>query len=139
MTINFDGVVNPLDKIHRAAAGQQAATAASALPSVQADHVSCPGCGKIITDTTSISKIVNMTSGDVSSLLVVLYQSAKYHTLGRAQGVRRVDGPHFGLDPDARTVRRDVIASIPRQRLAAVSGSTALWMLRIGSDGNTHP
>ena len=71
MSINLDSVVNPLDKIHRAAAGQHAATAASAPPSVQADHVSCPGCGRIITDTTTISKIVNMTSGDVSSPLVV--------------------------------------------------------------------
>ena len=71
MTISLDGVVNPLDKIRRATTGTGNATAASAPPSVQADHVSCPGCGRIITDTTTISKIVNMTTGDISSPLVV--------------------------------------------------------------------
>ena len=33
--------------------------------------MSCPGCGRIITDTATISKIVNMSTGDVSSPLVV--------------------------------------------------------------------
>ena len=70
MTINLDGVVNPLDKV-RARPGTQPANVSSAPPSVQADHVSCPGCGRIITDTATISKIVNMTSGDVTSPLVV--------------------------------------------------------------------
>ena len=70
MTINLDGVVNPLDKIRRTA-GMNPASVASAPPSTQADHVSCPGCGRIITDTATISKIVNMSSGDVSSPLVV--------------------------------------------------------------------
>ena len=70
MTINLDGVVNPLDKIRRPA-GTAVANVASAPPSVQADHVSCPGCGRIITDTATISKIVNMSTGDVSSPLVV--------------------------------------------------------------------
>ncbi|KAL7278312.1 hypothetical protein ACG7TL_008288 [Trametes sanguinea] len=69
MTINLDGVVNPLDKIRRP--GSQPANVSSAPPSVQADHVSCPGCGRIITDTATISKIVNMSSGDVTSPLVV--------------------------------------------------------------------
>ena len=70
MTINLDGVVNPLDKIRRAA-GMNTANVASAPPSTHADHVSCPGCGRIITDTATISKIVNMSTGDVSSPLVV--------------------------------------------------------------------
>nr|QDK64581.1 histidine kinase Sln1p [Ganoderma lucidum] len=70
MTINLDGVVNPLDKIRRAT-GMSTANAASAPPSTQADHVSCPGCGRIITDTATITKIVNMSTGDVSSPLVV--------------------------------------------------------------------
>ena len=71
MTINLDGVVNPLDKIRRAAGMTNNPSIASAPPSVQADHVSCPGCGRIITDTATISKIVNMSTGDVSSPLVV--------------------------------------------------------------------
>ena len=71
MTINLDGVVNPLDKIRRAAGNNNTGNVSSAPPSVQADHVSCPGCGRIITDTATISKIVNMSSGDVSSPLVV--------------------------------------------------------------------
>lgn len=69
MTINLDGVVNPLDHVRRP--GSNPANVSSAPPSVQADHVSCPGCGRIITDTATISKIVNMSSGDVTSPLVV--------------------------------------------------------------------
>ncbi|RDX46360.1 histidine kinase [Lentinus brumalis] len=71
MTINLDGVVNPLDKIRRSAGITNNPSVSSAPPSIQADHVSCPGCGRIITDTVTISKIVNMSTGDVSSPLVV--------------------------------------------------------------------
>ncbi len=70
MSINLDGIVNPLDKMRRTV-GMNSATVASAPPSTQADHVSCPGCGRIITDTATITKIVNMSTGDVSSPLVV--------------------------------------------------------------------
>lgn len=71
MTINLDGVVNPLDKIRRPTGTSTMANVSSAPPSVQADHVSCPGCGRIITDSATISKIVNMSTCDVSSPLVV--------------------------------------------------------------------
>lgn len=71
MTISLDGVVNPLDKIRQSGGHNTTGNVSTAPPSVQADHVSCPGCGRIITDTATISKIVSMTSGDMSSPLVV--------------------------------------------------------------------
>ena len=51
--------------------------------------------------------------------------------------MRRVDRLILGSDAHVRT--RDVVASIPKQWVAAMSRSAAVRVLRIRSDRNTHP
>lgn len=51
--------------------------------------------------------------------------------------MRRVDRPILG--PDAHVCTRDVIATIPKQWVAAMGRSAALRMLGIRSDRDTHP
>ena len=54
-SINLDGVVGHLPPSTRSAMRPLARPPSPAPPSVQTDHVSCPGCGRIITNTMPIS------------------------------------------------------------------------------------
>ncbi|EED77891.1 hypothetical histidine kinase [Postia placenta Mad-698-R] len=69
MTISLEGVVNPLDlqKAYRSNSNGPA----SAPPSSHADHIACPSCGKVITDSATISKVTAFTGEPISSPLVV--------------------------------------------------------------------
>ncbi|EKM50990.1 uncharacterized protein PHACADRAFT_262909 [Phanerochaete carnosa HHB-10118-sp] len=69
MTISLDGVVNPLEKTK--VYNHTMNGPASAPPSSHVDHVACPSCGKVITDSATMARIASLAGPPVSSPMVI--------------------------------------------------------------------
>lgn len=69
MTISLDGVVNPLEKTQVFRHSMNGP--ASAPPSSHVDHVACPSCGKLITDSSTMARIAELAGPPVSSPMVI--------------------------------------------------------------------
>lgn len=69
MTISLDGVVNPLEKTK--VFNHTMSGPASAPPTSHIDHVACPSCGKIITDSITMARIASHHGPPVSSPMVI--------------------------------------------------------------------
>lgn len=69
MTISLDGVVNPLEKTK--VYNHTMNGPASAPPSSHIDHVACPSCGKVITDSATMARIASLAGPPVSSPMVI--------------------------------------------------------------------
>lgn len=71
MTISLEGVVNPLDKTSKVFSHNIGTGPASAPPSSHVDHIACPSCGKVITDSAVLAKIAGHSGVPVSSPMVI--------------------------------------------------------------------
>lgn len=72
MTISLDGLPSSIDTAKMFAWTHNNGTSASAPPTSHADHVMCPTCGKVITDSMTMSKISSTFTGSPSGSPLVV-------------------------------------------------------------------
>lgn len=71
MTISLEGVVNPIEKSNKVYGHNMGTGPASAPPTSHVEHISCPSCGKAITDTALVAKLAALSGPPVSSPMVI--------------------------------------------------------------------